>query len=165
MTELDFLPHIPDDTNKLLLQIQGMVFPQEANRVFNELSRKYINAIKLVGIKTNLYHDLMDHKIFKPNPFWFEYVYNHIAAYYRYQWDDHGQIPLPFPGTETYQEILRKKWLHYLEWNLENFLEKPNMSSTVLSIFIYSDSEEGRRTFEKLLSIIQMEYPLTNVRE
>lgn len=165
MAEIDFLPHIPDDTNKLLFQIQGMVFTKEANRVFNESSRKYINAIRLVGVKTNLYYDLMDHQIFQPNSFWFEYIYNHIAAYYRYHWDDHGQLPLPFPDTEPYPEILKQKWLHYLKWNLDFFLEKPNMTSDLLSIFIYSDSEEGRKTFEKLLTIIQINYPLSNNRE
>lgn len=162
MVDYEFSPHIPDDTNKLLFQIQIMVFSSEANRVFKNLSRKYVDAANLLGIKPELYLDLMDHKLFNPRPFYFEYIYNHIAAYYRYRRDDHGQIPLPFPGSDTYSEILKEKWLSNFEDYIEYLLSQNNLLPDILSIFLYHDSKEGKSIFERIITIVQREFPLKN---
>lgn len=162
MVNYDFLPHIPDDTNKMLFIVQGSVFQREAFNVFNKFCRMYIDAANLIGIKPELYIDLMDHKLFNPNPFWFEYVYNHMAAYYRYRWDDHGQIPLPFPGFPSYRDILEEKWINFFTDNIEFLLRYNQMISDILKMFLYHDSNEAKSALERIIVIVQAEFPLKN---
>ena len=113
-------------------------------------------------MRTTLFNDLIKcDRVFTGT---FRSVYAYISFYYRYNVDDRGQLPLPFPDEPEYQAQLVIRWSIYLNKQYETLKEDYNLVRLLLNSFLYPTNTIGMQISEEICASIQNRYPLEPYR-
>jgi len=146
--------------DKLLINLQEISYLHNINIMFFRAKSKYVNAIKLVGVETDLYINLKEINRF--DYLTFKDAYNLIALYFRNNNPKSRYLDLNFNYKTdiltNHKKILSKKWNNFWDKQLNIILENNQIVISILESVAYFDSEVGQNANKRLTRLLSYRY-------
>lgn len=147
------------DTNQLLKTIQMDLFPHIGMSLFTAPATRYLEAIRFIGVETDLYSKVSD-AMWKGFSFYaMQPFYLHMAAWYRFAEDDHGQMVLPTMGPLDYENYLREKWLTFYHSEVDQLTKVDETARFLIRCIINENESDGESAMNELEIIFEDRYP------
>ena len=155
------------DTNETLKRVQRDCYRSKAGQFFNTAGTRYINACRFIGVETECFRQIVKIRTFDVRML--RGGHDKIAAYYRFAYDDGGQMtlfPLERPirtffydsERASYEEKLLWKWGQFYNEEVEKLVEEDDIALAILTAVVYENSSKGRKAQELLVSLLDERY-------
>lgn len=152
-------PKYKSDDN-LLISLQEKSYRQNINLMFFKAKIKYVNAIKLVGVETDLYLKLKEVNRF--NHLIFKNAYNLIASFFRINNPKSRYLNLNFDYNNdvitNHKKMLSNKWDKFWDKQMNIFLENNQIVISILESVVYCNSEIGNNSMKRLIRLLSYRY-------
>ncbi len=147
----------PGDDNEFLQLVQHDLYGHNLDRLFFGARERYLRSVRLVGTETQLGKLLestysFDHRTL-------QMTHDIIAAQYRLLYDNHGQMPLPFPGYTPYKDWLARQWLDYYANEMASLIDIDAFTLNVLHATVYENTPAGYGAEDQLVMLLAGRYP------
>jgi len=147
----------PGDINHALIQVQHDLYNRLLWFVFQYPRDRYLQAIQLAGVDTELATRLraiksFDHRILQD-------AHDKIAEYYRFAYDAGPQPMFPeLTNGLSYPEQLATAWTQFFHEELKNLTEIDDFVRSVLTAVAYQNTETGDAAETLLRDFLQERY-------
>jgi hypothetical protein len=152
----------PDDDNKELSIVQRNCRDPMLSSLFFRVTGNYRKAAKIIGEENELLNDM--NFFFRESFFYPEVILNlyyHIAAWYRKNIDDHGQLPLFTKEGQTFETILIERWERYfLDKALDILDDCDELNRYIIQSIVYEKLKVGKDACQEIDQIINERFPL-----
>jgi hypothetical protein len=143
------------DSNETLMLIQHDLYFPLLGLLVQYSKERYLNAIRLIGVKTELAKLVeqikrFDHRVLQN-------AHDRIAAYYRFAHDNRGQMPLPF-DNKTYEDFLIEEWSTFFTEEAQKLTESDPIVIAILTAVAYENTQKGYAAEKHLLTLLDMRY-------
>ncbi len=153
------------DNNEILKYVQRELYWSLLPHLYAEIKSRYLWSIRYVGVETDLSKIIydtykFDHRILQR-------PYEKIAAYYRYEHQDHdGQLVLPFtmpdlPKLSTgvaLKEHYRREWCSFWYEEVISIAKEDIIARAVLTAIAYENTDDGYEAEELILELLNDRY-------
>jgi len=147
--------YFPGDSNDKLKWIQHKVYGWALMTLFQCAKRRYWDALRLVGVETELAKRLRHMHSFDHRGL--QAAHDQIAAYYRYKHDRCGQMPL-FLDDLTYEQHLEIGWRRFFMEEAERLAEIDWIAIPILTAVAYQNTTQGYQAEDELIAMLEEEY-------
>ncbi len=148
----------PGDINAALKEIQHNLYQELLPELVRFPRKRYLRAVRLVGIQTELSEILTDLDTFDHRAI--QAVHDTIAAYFRFAHDRRGQLPLPIADT-SYTEQLKQSWRAFYHREVARLTQYDDFVRAILTAVAPTDPFERQAAQDTLADILEGEYDLT----
>lgn len=143
------------DRNDKLKCIQHDLYNKLLAYLFTYSKDRYVAAIRLVGVDTELNQRVasvksFDHRVLQD-------AHDIVAADYRFAHDPRGQMSLPFDGR-SYEEYLIGCWCTFFHEEVGRLVEMDEVPRTILTAVAHQNTPTGHRAENRLMEILTDEY-------
>ena len=157
----------PGDDNKTLKMVQHGCYWDKIGLLFYAARNRYVAACRFIGFETVVCKriikiDGFDHRVL-------QHAHDKIAAYYRFAYDDGGQMTLfsleqpiqtYFPDSEeaSYKAKLLTGWSQFYDEEVEKLAEDNAIAHAILNAVLYQNSPAGYEAEDRLIELLKYQY-------
>lgn len=152
------------DNFELLKNVQVNCFFGLVSKLYVEAKSRYISAINLIGVETDLYiniknKDKFDYRVLKR-------VYDKIAAYYRFKHPTNGQLSIKSKMEDlSFESELEIEWRSFYTNEVEDITNNDLITKAILTAVGYENTEEGFEAEETILKFLDHKYPREFIKD
>ena len=145
----------PNDNNQALKNVQFDLYGALMGYLYSYARERYLNAVRLVGIDTELAAIVRDKQSFDHRVL--QDAHDRIAAFYRFAHDDGGQLGLGM-DFQKYEDALREKWSSFLHEETRSLAQNDAINLAILGAAAYQNTEQGYAHEGRLLELLRERY-------
>lgn len=146
----------PGDANRPLALLQHDTYWEHVSFLFREAKERYVRAVHLIGIETELYQRIRDRTCFDHRVL--RAAHDSIAGYYRFEHDNGGQMPLPFEDLSC-EDALRRSWHQWFRAEVRDAVDHSNaITLAILAADAHQNSKPGYAAENHLATLLLNRY-------
>ena len=148
----------PGDANEILKEVQHSTYWDIVGYVYAYSRERYLAAARLVAVENEFVrlireNERFDHRVLQT-------AHDLVAAGFRFNRPDRGQIPLPF-SLEEYKHRLKEEWPDFFKREAQELASNDETNREILGCVAYSKSEIGMKHEERLARLLEKRYGVT----
>ena len=164
----------PGDDNHTLKMVQHGCYWGKVWQLFAAAKNRYVRACGLIGFETVVFKriikiDSLDHRVLQG-------AHDKIAAYYRFAYDDGGQMTLfsleqpiqtYFPDSDeaNYKAKLLTAWNQFYDDEVKELAEDDGIAHAILNAVLYENKPKGYEAEDELARLLKARYGDLKIRE
>ncbi len=146
----------PNDNNKILKQVQHEHYLKLVGFLFDYVKNRFLKAANLLlhnsaSIEKLKEWDSFDHRVLQE-------AHDIIAAKYRYQYDDGGQID--FLVSIPQEDIYRKGWISWFHQEAQLLIDNDEFCRAIINVVIFQNNELGYSAEAQLKEFLYYHYSI-----
>ena len=157
----------PGDINETLKLVQHGCYWEKVGLLFYAARNRYVSACRFIGFETVVFKRIIkingfDHRVLQR-------AHDKIAAYYRFAYDDGGQMTLfsleqpiqtYFPDSEkaSYKAKLLTGWSQFYHEEVKKLADDNAIAHAILNAVLYQNSPEGYEAEDRLIELLEYRY-------